>query len=89
MKENSIRQSSRTYKPYNRNFEEQKTPGKIVGVIAVTAIEVKRNPHVVFLTVNKHRKDYKKVMSQVHHQKIAKLPEYEDSLFTSCFKNWS
>jgi hypothetical protein len=82
MKENSIRQSSRTYKPYNRTFEEQKEPGKIVGAISVY-------PQVIYLTVNKQRKDYKIVMSQDQHQKIAKLPAYEDSLFSSCFKNWS
>jgi hypothetical protein len=81
MKENSIRQSSRTYKPYNRNFEEQKEPGKIVGAISVY-------PQVIYLTVNKQRKDYRTVLIQTHHQKNAKLPEYEDSLFTSCFKNW-
>jgi hypothetical protein len=82
MKENAIRQSSRTYKPYNRNFEEHKTPGRKVGIIVVA-------DHVIYLTVNQYRTDYKKVVSQAKFQKIAKLPKYEESLFDSCFKNWS
>lgn len=82
MKENPVRQSSRTYKPYNRNFEEQKAPGRKVGVIVVA-------DHVIYLTVNQYRPDYKLVASQTKFQKIAKLPNYEESLFDSCFKNWS
>jgi hypothetical protein len=88
MKENSIRQSSRTYKPYNRNFEEHKEPGKVVGVIAVSDPKGFK-PHVIYLTVNQHRKDYKLIVSQTKFQKISMLPEYETSLFDSCFKNWS
>jgi hypothetical protein len=82
MKENRIRQTGSTYRPYNRKQTEQKTPGKIVGAVAVF-------PHIIYLTVNKERKDYKIVLHRTKREKHVKLPKYEQSLFYSCFKNWS
>lgn len=88
VKENPIRQSSRTYKPYNRNFVSRKAPGKVVGIIAVGNPDG-FNTNVVHHTVSKYRKDLAIVQVQTIHQKIAILPEYERDLFDSCFKNWS
>jgi hypothetical protein len=88
MKENSIRQSSRTYKPYNRTFEQHKAPGQVVGIIVVGNPDG-FNSNTIYHTVSKYRKDYKQVLSQTRFQKIASLPEYEQDLFDSTFKNWS
>jgi hypothetical protein len=88
MKENSIRQSSRTYKPYNRTFEQHKAPGQVVGIIAVGNPDG-FNTMTLFHTVNEYRKDYREVLIQTRQQQIAILPEYEQSLFDSTFKNWS
>jgi hypothetical protein len=88
MKENSIRQSSRTYKPYNRKFEQHKAPGQVVGIIAVGNPDG-FNTMTLFHTVNEYRKDYIEVLNQTRRQKFASLPEYEQNLFDSTFKNWS
>lgn len=88
MKENPIRQSSRTYKPYNRNFEERKAPGKVVGIIAVGNPDG-FNTNVIHHTVSRYRKDLDIVQVQTIHQKVAILPAYEQELFNSSFKGWS
>jgi hypothetical protein len=82
MKENPIRQSSRTYKPYNRNNASGNPPGKPVGVIRV-------GHQIMYLTVSPYRCDFNNVVDQIKKCKNASLPKYELSLFNSCFKNWS
>jgi hypothetical protein len=91
MKENTLKQTS-TYIPYNRNRIAEKPPGKPVGVVAVlpsSQPKVRFNPFIIYLTVSPYRKDFNKVVDQVRKLKKVKLPSYEQSLFYSCFKNWS
>jgi hypothetical protein len=80
------------YVPYNRSGEKGPRPsGKLVGIISVQPNDFKPgdfNPLVLFLSVNKRRKDFAKVIEQIDQIKKAQLPKYEKALFDSCFKNW-
>jgi hypothetical protein len=82
MIENPIRQSSRTYVPYNRNSLSSNPPGNPVGVIRV-------GHQLIYFTVSTYRRDFNKVVDQIKKSKHARLPKYETELFHSCFKNWS
>jgi hypothetical protein len=89
--ENGVKFSP-NYMPYNRKGKDAKRfPGRIVGVIAVRHKGLQPdhfNPLVMFFAVSRYRKDYGVVLEQIEQQKEVKLPNYEKSLFDSCFKHW-
>jgi hypothetical protein len=87
-KETSVKLSS-SYVPYSRYSKTRNKPGKLVGIIAVQPEGFKEgdyNPLVLNWVVSPHRRDFNQVVDQM--ETSGKLPDYEASLFESCFKGW-
>lgn len=72
----------------NRTIDERKAPGRPVGLIAVQPnghIPGAFNNLALFFTVDRSRKDYKKV---IHPQPVGRLSSYAKELHEATFKEW-
>jgi hypothetical protein len=75
--------------PKEARTAQKRLPGRLVGIIAVRPKGLRSaeyNPLIIRFVVNRYRKDLNKVIDQTN--KTSRLPNYEQSLFESCFKNW-